>query len=80
MTKLHKIVMLACCLIGLGAAAAVFAFGVPVNTVFFALMILLCPLSHLLMMRWMGHSHAGQHDAHPIGETRNPSSENVQSR
>jgi hypothetical protein len=52
--------MLACCLIALGAAAAVFLFKVPANNGFIILMFLLCPLSHLLMMGRMGregHEH-----------------------
>jgi hypothetical protein len=55
MSKKHTILMLACCLIGIGAAAAIFLFKIPSNNVLFGLMLLLCPLSHLLMMRFMGH-------------------------
>lgn len=80
MSKKHTILMLLCCLIGMGAAAAILFFGVPVNRVFTGLMILLCPLSHLLMMKFMmkGHAHGANdqpaNDAHtvhaPVGENR----------
>lgn len=50
MSKKHAHIMVACCLIALGAAAAVLLFKVPFNNVFIILMVLLCPLSHLLMM------------------------------
>ena len=62
MSKKHTLLMLACCLIGIGAAAAIFLFKIPSNNVLFGLLILLCPLSHLLMMRFMGHQ---DHDRHP---------------
>ena len=80
MSKKHTILMLLCCLIGMGSAAAILFFNVPVNRVFTGLMILLCPLSHLLMMKFMmkGHDHGADdhqasesHPAHaPIGENR----------
>lgn len=56
--------MIACCLIALGAAAAVLLFKVPLNNAFIILMFLLCPLSHLLMMGTMNHGeHEHQHGA-----------------
>ena len=61
MSKKHTIIMMACCLIAMGAAAAVLIFKVPVNNVFIVLMFLLCPLSHILMMGMMGH---GNHEDH----------------
>lgn len=68
MSKKHTLIMMSCCLIALGAAAAVFLFKVPVNNVFIILMFLLCPLSHLLMMGSMGRE---GHEHHQITE-RNP--------
>jgi hypothetical protein len=60
MSKKHGLIMIACCLIALGAAAAVLFFKVPINNMFIILMFLLCPLSHLMMMGMMkknGHEH-----------------------
>lgn len=63
MSKKHGLIMVACCVIAMGALAAVLLFKVPVNNVFIVLMILICPLSHFLMMGMMGH---GEHDHHQI--------------
>jgi len=82
MSKKHTLIMMACCLIALGAAAAVFLFNVPVNNVFIILMFLLCPLSHLLMMRMTlapapragvgreGHEHPSTAEKTPIPSTK----------
>jgi hypothetical protein len=51
-------IMAACCVIGMGGVLAVLVFGVPVNNVLFGLMLLICPLSHVLMMGLMGKDHA----------------------
>jgi len=62
MSKKHTLIMIACCLIGMGAVAALFLFKLPVNSVLIGLMLLVCPLSHLLMMGAMGnkgHEHHG---------------------
>jgi hypothetical protein len=60
MSKKHMLIMLACCVIGMGAVLAVLVFQIPVNNVLFGLILLICPLSHLLMMGMMGkdHNHA----------------------
>ena len=63
MSKKHGLIMIACCLIPLGAAAMVFLFKLPVNNVFIILMFLMCPLSHFLMM---GHGHTEEHEHQPI--------------
>jgi hypothetical protein len=55
MTKKHVLIMLACCLIPLGFVAAIMIFKVPVNNALLFLMVLLCPLGHVLMMGKMGH-------------------------
>lgn len=67
MSKKHTLIMMACCVIGMGAVAAVFLFKVPVNNVLFALMLMICPLSHFLMMGMMGKNH-DQHQ-HSTPET-----------
>jgi uncharacterized membrane protein len=69
MKKSHIWMMILCCLIPVVGLVAVYFFKVPLNSVLFYGMLLLCPLSHLLMMRFMGHDHASspapsQHQHH----------------
>ena len=59
MTKKHALIMLACCLIPVLALGAIFLFNVPVSKVLWIGLILICPLSHILMMKFMMH---GEHD------------------
>ena len=66
MNKKHVLIMLACCLIPLAALVAIFVFRIPVTSVIYFGILLLCPVLHLLMMRNMmgpGHNHAGHHHA-----------------
>ena len=55
----HLLLMILCCLIPAAALDAIFVLKIPAPQVLTYGLILLCPLSHLLMMGLMGR---GQHD------------------
>ena len=66
MKKSHMFIMILCCLIPIVGLTAVYLFKIPLSNVLFYGMILLCPISHLLMMKYMGHDHSSteQHTQH----------------
>lgn len=68
MKKSHLWIMILCCLIPIVGLAAIYLFNVPLSNVLFFGLILLCPVSHLLMMKYMGHNHSlddqSQHEHH----------------
>ena len=68
MKKSHMLLMLLCCLVPVIGIVLVSVFKIPLNNVLFYGMILLCPLSHLLMMRFMGHDH-GSPEQHAHNQT-----------
>lgn len=66
MGKKHVLIMLACCLVPVAGLALVYFFNIPISKVLWGAMILICPLSHLLMMKFMAHDHqASHHVNHP---------------
>lgn len=68
MTRKHILIMLACCLIPLTAFGAIALFNVPLSKVLWFGLILLCPLSHILMMKFMmndKHDHSMIHSDRP---------------
>ncbi|MCA0454004.1 MAG: DUF2933 domain-containing protein [Chloroflexi bacterium] len=77
MNPKHTLVMLVCCLIPIAAFTAIFVFNAPINNVLLFGLVLLCPLSHLLMMKNMlkaedSHREAHQHsiEANSNGATK----------
>lgn len=67
MNKKHMLIMLAGCLIPIAALAAFFVFKIPLNSIVIGALVLICPLSHLLMMTFMmkdHNDHASQEHAH----------------
>jgi hypothetical protein len=73
MSKKHTFIMIACCVIGMGGVAAIFLFKLPVNSVLVGLMLLVCPLSHLLMMSMMGKQDQQHHETtanQPISKSK----------
>jgi len=61
MNKKHALIMAACCLIPIAGFILVSVFNIPLKSVFYFALILFCPLSHLLMMKFMGHGDGHQH-------------------
>lgn len=53
MRKKHLLLMVLCCLIPVLALIAIFPLKVPVNLVLVFGLLLLCPLSHFVIMKFM---------------------------
>ena len=71
--KKHLILMILCCVVPMGVFFVLFALGIPLNRLFLFAMILLCPLSHVFMMRGMKHH---KQDDHASESTKIEASEN----
>ncbi len=58
--KFNQSWLMALCVVGMGAVLILPALGISIGTLLTFLLILLCPLSHLFMMRGGhgGHEHA----------------------
>ena len=61
----HALLMLACCLVPLAILGVVLTSGVNLGGYLPFAIMLLCPLMHILMMRGMGHDHAGHREETP---------------
>jgi len=66
MSRKHALIMILCCLIPIGALAAVSIFRIPLGSVLTFGLVLLCPLSMLFMMLSMGNQHDEAHHHMPI--------------
>ena len=73
MSKKHLILMVLGCVVPMGVFFVLFALGIPLNKLFFFALILLCPLSHIFMMRGMKHH---GHDDHASESTKIETIEN----
>jgi hypothetical protein len=75
MKKSHVWMMILCCLIPVAALTAVYLLNIPLGKVIFGVLMLICPLSHLVMMKFMGHDHDTstehtEHHTHAVPSSR----------
>lgn len=81
MTRKHTLIMLICCLVPIAALAVIAVFEIPVNPVVYGIILLACPLSHLLMMKFMVDDHKQQDSLeHSHQPTIQQSSEQARNR
>lgn len=62
-SKKHLIIMILCCLIPVAGLAAIRLFGIPVSTGVYLTLMMLCPISHILLIKYMmgGEGHRAGH-------------------
>lgn len=80
MSRKHMWIMLLCCLVPVAALVAFFIFHIPVTTIVYFGLILLCPLSHILMMVFMKHDHDEEMHVHDHAQSLSLSRENSETR
>lgn len=64
MNKKHMLLMLACCLIPIGAIVAISALALPTRALTTTVIALMCPVMMLLMMFGMRGGHEEHHEHH----------------
>jgi len=64
MTKKHMLLMLACCLIPIGAIVAISALALPTSALTTTVIALMCPVMMLFMMFGMRGGHEEHHEHH----------------
>jgi hypothetical protein len=66
MGRKHLFIMILCCLIPMAGLVAIRLFQIPVSTGAAFGLMLLCPISHVLLMKFMmdGHNHDDEQHAH----------------
>ncbi len=79
LTSKHVYLMLACCLVTVAVLAAISAFQVPVSTVLLFGLVLLCPLAHLLMMKFMIDDHSADRAVRKVKRETQPYEEKKES-
>jgi hypothetical protein len=72
MTKKHALIMVACCLIPIAGFALASLFNIPIKSVLLYGMIIACPLSHLLMMKFMMHGDSQAHHHETLPQVKTP--------
>ena len=71
--KLSRTWLMTLCVVGMGALFILPALGVSIGSLLGFMLILLCPLSHFLMMRGAHRSHGGHN--HGAGTPEGPAPE-----
>ncbi len=69
MMKKHILIMLVCCLLPVLAVAAVVLLKVPISSVIWFALVLICPISMILMMKFMMDDHQEHAESHNVKQT-----------